>query len=83
MINLVTVLIGCSLVGNSLGILIGSMFKDAKQASAMTPIFLLPFMMFGGLYNKLNSIPEWIGWIQYLSPFRYGLHGVLLNEFDN
>ncbi len=57
----------------------GSIFKDAKRASAMTPLLLLPMMMFSGLYNKLNSIPEWIGWLQYVSPFRYGLQAVLEN----
>ncbi len=76
-------LTACALVGNSLGILTGSLFKDAKRASALTPVFILPLMMFSGLYNKLNSIPKWIGWLQYLSPFRYGLHSSLLNEFGN
>ena len=66
-------------MGNSLGIMTGSIFKDAKRASAMTPLLLLPMMMFSGLYNKLNSIPEWIGWLQYISPFRYGLQAVLEN----
>jgi ABC-type multidrug transport system permease subunit len=49
----------------------------------MTPVLLLPLMMFSGLYNKLDSIPGWISWLQYISPFRYGLHGALLNEFKN
>jgi ABC-type multidrug transport system permease subunit len=82
-INLVIILASCSLVGNSLGILTGSLFKYAKRASAMTPVLLLPLMMFSGLYNKLDSIPGWISWLQYISPFRYGLHGALLNEFKN
>lgn len=77
------VLTACSLVGNSLGILTGSLFKDAKRASVMTPVLLLPLMMFSGLYNKLDSIPRWINWLQYISPFRYGLHGALLNEFGD
>lgn len=81
--GLVVVLTACSLVGNSLGILTGSLFKDAKRASAMTPVLLLPLMMFSGLYNKLDSIPRWISWLQYISPFRYGLHGALLNEFGD
>lgn len=47
----------------------------------MSPLLLLPLMMFSGLYNKLGSIPSWIAWIQYISPFRYGLHILLLNEY--
>jgi len=68
----------CSLVGNSIGIMTGSIFKDAKRASALTPAFILPMMMFSGLYNKLGSISEYVSWIQYLSPFRYGIHSIML-----
>ena len=71
------------MVGNSLGIAMGSFFKDAARASALANIVFLPLMLFSGLYNKLDSIPVWIRWFQYLSPFRYGLHGILLNEFND
>ena len=40
-------------------------------------------MMFSGLYNKLNSIPSWISWLQYVSPFKYGLHMLLINEYKD
>lgn len=69
----------CALVGNSIGFFTGAFFKDAKNASAMAPALLLPLMMFSGLYNKLDSIPKYIAWLQYISPFRYGLHSILLN----
>jgi ABC-type multidrug transport system permease subunit len=68
----------CALVGNSIGIMSGSLFKDAKRATALTPAFILPMMMLSGLYNKLGSIPIFIRWLQYLSPFRYGIHSLLL-----
>jgi ABC-type multidrug transport system permease subunit len=68
----------CALVGNSIGIMSGSLFKDAKKATALTPAFILPMMMLSGLYNKLGSIPIFIRWLQYLSPFRYGIHALLL-----
>ena len=67
------------MVGSSIGLLTGSFFKDVRKASAMAPAFLLPLMIFSGLYNQLNSIPVWIRWMQYISPFRYGLHALLLN----
>lgn len=73
------IIIAISLVGNSIGFLTGSIFQDAQRAAAMAPALILPLMMFSGLYNKLNDIPEWIGWMQYLSPFKYGLHALLLN----
>lgn len=76
-------LVSCGLVGNSLGIFIGTLFKDGNKASGLTPLILLPLMMFSGMYNRLDSIPIWIRWVQYISPFRYGLHSVLLNEFNS
>lgn len=72
-----------SLVGNSIGFFTGSLFKDVKKATGLTPVLLLPLMMFSGMYNKLNSIPSWISWLQHISPFRYGLHMSLLNEYNS
>lgn len=51
----------------------GSLFKDPKQASGLTSLFILPMSMMSGLWNKLNYIPPWIGWLQYVSPFKYSL----------
>ena len=72
-----------ALVGNSIGFLTGTLFKDERKATSLAPMILLPLMIFSGLYNKLDSIPVFISWLQYVSPFRYGLHEILLNEFGN
>jgi len=72
-----------SLVGNSIGFFTGALFQDVKKATSMAPALLLPLMMFSGMYNKLSSIPVWISWLQYISPFRYGLHMLLLNQYHD
>ena len=72
-----------SLVGNSIGFFTGAFFQDVKKATSLTPVLLLPLMMFSGMYNKLSSIPVWISWLQYISPFRYGLHMLLLNQYHD
>lgn len=72
-----------ALVGNSIGFFTGSLFQDVKKATSMAPVLLLPLMMFSGMYNKLASIPIWIAWVQYISPFRYGLHMLLLNQYHD
>lgn len=28
-------------------------------------------------------MPDWSSWLQYLSPFRYGLHLLLQNQYGN
>ena len=69
-----------NLCGNSLGLLLGSVITDAKSVSAAIPIVLLPFILFAGLFKNTGNIPDWIGWIQYLSPVKYGFVASTLNE---
>jgi ABC-type multidrug transport system permease subunit len=58
--------------GNSLGLLLGSLFSDPKIAVAMFPLIMMPFMLFGGFFSNRSSYQDWIGWLEYLSPFKYG-----------
>jgi len=43
----------------------------------------MPLILFGGQFANPDAIPDWIGWIQYISPIRYGLESLTVNEFDN
>jgi len=49
-------LVCCAVVGNSLGVGIGTVFRDGKLASVLTPLILMPMMIFSGVYNRLDSI---------------------------
>lgn len=64
----------------SMGLMLGSMINDAKSVSAMTPALLLPFILFSGLFKNQGNFPAWIGWIQYISPIKYGFSAYLQNE---
>ncbi len=68
-----------SLTGNSIGIMAGCAIQDPKKVTTVPPMLILPLMMFSGIYNKINSIPVVFRWLQYMSPFRYGLHSVMQN----
>lgn len=70
-------------LANSIGMFLGTLFDKAEQASALSNLITLPLTMASGLYNKLNSIPVWISWLQYISPFKYGLHLMMLNELED
>jgi hypothetical protein len=65
--------------GASLGMLIGSLSKDSKGVIALLPVFLFLFLIFSGLFKNLAGIPEWIGWLQYLSPIKYNFAALLQN----
>ena len=68
-----------ALSGNSLGLLIGSMITDVKTAPVAIPIVLIPFIVLSGFFKNTGSIPKWVGWIQYLSPIKYGFSAMVEN----
>ena len=69
-----------NLCGNSLGLLLGSVITDAKSVATALSFVIQPFVLFAGLFKNTGNIPNWIGWIQYLSPVKYGFVTVTLNE---
>lgn len=69
--------------GNALGLWIGSMFPDPKVANAIAPAFLIPLVLFSGFFINRDTVPDWLGWIEWVSPFRYGLEGKLENEYTD
>lgn len=66
--------------GMSLGLLVGSIVKDAKSVAVATIALVLPFMLFSGFFKNQNNLSKWIGWIQYISPFKYGFSAFTQNE---
>ncbi len=61
-----------SFCGASLGLLIGSVILDPKSVSAVVPVIVLPFMIFSGFFKNRADLPKWLGWIEYISPNKYG-----------
>jgi len=61
--------------GASIGLLLGSVILDPKSVSAIVPLFTLPIILFAGFFKNKDDLPGWIGWIQYLSPNKYGFIG--------
>ena len=58
--------------GISLGLMLGSMVLDQKSVSVVTPLVLMPFFLFSGFFKNTGNLSSWIGWIQYISPIKYG-----------
>lgn len=65
--------------GVSLGLMLGSMITDAKSVSIVTPIILLPFFLFSGYFKNSENLSSWNGWIEYISPIKYGFAAFLQN----
>lgn len=71
-----------SLVGNSLGLIIGSAFSDTKVAAGMMPACVVPFMLFGGFFANRDNLFVGIRWFEYVSPFKYGFDAHINNNFE-
>lgn len=69
-----------SFSGMSLGLMLGSMVTDTKSVSTVTPIIMLPLVLFSGLFKNSGNLSDWIGWIQYISPIKYTYSAFLQNE---
>lgn len=65
--------------GASLGLFIGSIILDPKTASGVVPLFILPYVIFSGFFKNRADFPAWIGWIEYISPLKYGFIGFIEN----
>eukprot|EP00475_Leptophrys_vorax_P015691 TRINITY_DN21992_c0_g1_i1.p1 TRINITY_DN21992_c0_g1~~TRINITY_DN21992_c0_g1_i1.p1 ORF type:complete len:674 (-),score=211.74 TRINITY_DN21992_c0_g1_i1:46-2067(-) len=71
------------LAGQGLGLLVAAIAPSAEVALSFMPIIMMPLVIFSGLFIDINSIPVWLRWISYISPFRYVFRNVLTNEFEN
>eukprot|EP00158_Paraphelidium_tribonemae_P007562 Partr_v1_DN28287_c0_g1_i1_m76207 putative ATP-binding cassette, sub-family G (WHITE), member len=70
-----------SACGTSLGIFFASIFQELQLALAVTPMVLLPLMIFSGLFVNNDSIPVYFDWIKYISPIKWGFEALAKNEF--
>ncbi len=64
------------------GYAISALFSDGDTAVSMAPLIQMPMVAFAGFFSNSGKLPVWISWVQYLSPIRYGLEGIITNEFD-
>lgn len=61
----VAVLLGYVLVAQGLGLAVGAVIMDAKQASTVVTITMLAFLLTGGFY--VQNVPSCMTWVKYTS----------------
>ncbi|KAI9136446.1 P-loop containing nucleoside triphosphate hydrolase protein [Paraphysoderma sedebokerense] len=72
-----------ALCGAAFGIFVTSMFSDIGIALAIMPLVVLPLMMVCGLFANNDSTPDWINWLQWISPIQYGFTGLMKNQLQD
>lgn len=77
--NLFAVFLGM-LVAQSIGLLLGILFMDPKTAQVYATIISMTMVLTGGFF--VVDLPDWIGWLRYLSFVYYTLGILLYVEFN-
>lgn len=80
-ILIVLILWAVAITSGALGIFLGCVVKDPKQAVEFAPLIFVPQLLFVGFYIRTSLIPVYIRWIQYLCPLKYGVNLAFLVEY--
>jgi len=64
-------------------LIISASFSDKQLAVTLTPVLIIPFMLFAGFFVSASSIPWFLKEFEYLSIFKYGYQALLLNQFTD
>jgi len=75
----ILLLIGFAAIG--LGMLIAAATPNQDAAQAAAPIVVVLMILFGGFYINVDSLPDALAWIQYLSIMRWAFMGLAVNQF--
>ncbi|KAJ3103624.1 ATP-binding cassette sub- G member 2 [Phlyctochytrium planicorne] len=65
----------------SLGLMIGSGVKNVQVGQIIGPLVIVLFLVFGGNFLNLDSVPVVFKWIQWISPITYTNKALAQNEF--
>ncbi|KAI9027739.1 P-loop containing nucleoside triphosphate hydrolase protein [Hyaloraphidium curvatum] len=70
-------------IAQALGLVIGSWIENPQTGAGIAQIVVLVAIVFGGLFsgfeltlNPPNQMPNWISWIQWLSPANYAFRAM-------
>lgn len=64
-------------------LIISAIFSNKQVAVTLTPVLIVPFMLFAGFFVASSSIPVWLREFEYVSIYKYGYQALMRNEFNN
>jgi hypothetical protein len=71
----------CVLAGESIGLFIGATVLDMEKAMVIATLVSLAMMLTGGFFAE--HVDDYVGWVQFLSPFKYSYHACIQFAFDS
>ena len=72
-----------TLVSASSAMLAGCVLPDVKQAIEAAPVLFVPQIFFSGFFIRIEQIPVWLRWCQYLCFLKYVLNVFMIIEFSD
>ncbi|KAI8855242.1 ABC-2 type transporter-domain-containing protein [Chytridium lagenaria] len=70
-----------SFTAMSMGLMIGSGIKNVQLGQIVGPLVIVVFLIFGGNFLNLDSVPIVFRWIQWISLITYSNKALAQNEF--
>ncbi|KAF2898582.1 hypothetical protein ILUMI_07596, partial [Ignelater luminosus] len=75
------ILILVTFVAVGFGYFISCMCSSVSLALTLAPPLVIPFMLFGGFFLNVRSIPIYLKWLSYVSWFKYGNEALMINQW--
>jgi len=69
-------------VGGALGLALGAALPSVDAALEIGKVLTMVFIIFGGLYFDLSTLPHWLQPLSALSPVKHAWDGFVANEFS-
>lgn len=63
-------------------LIISASFSDKQLAVTLTPVLIIPFMLFAGFFVSSENIKVYLKEFEYLSIFKWGYQALMYNEFQ-
>lgn len=79
----VAIAFGLGMASNSLAMILGAGSSDVKEVTEASVLLLVPQVLFAGFFTRLNQIPIFLRWAQYLCGLSYATKLAFLVEFND
>jgi len=63
-------------------LIISASFSDKQLAVTLTPVLIIPFMLFAGFFVSSENIKWYLKEFEYLSIFKWGYQALMYNQFE-
>jgi len=73
--------LGCA--SASVAVVLGCSVPDVKTVSELAPAVFVPQMLFAGFFVRIEQIPVYLRWCQYLCSLKYCLNLIMIIEFSD